>query len=138
VVAALLVGAGVGFAAGRFSGGPRPAGLAVFARAQRADDRPPSVADVPSTVVRSSTRFLGASGSTGTSVYAARANDGRVCLIAVVLADQGITSCASDAAFADSGLSLAFSASVDPTDDSGIVAAQELRPTWTPEGRLTF
>lgn len=138
VVAALLVGAGAGYAAGRFSHAPTPAAFGVFSRAQRADDRPPSIADLPAVVSRASTRLLGSSTTSGTSVYAARASDGRVCLLAVVLAERVIGSCATDAAFADSGLSLTFPTTVDPTDDSGVVALQELSPRWTPDGRLSF
>jgi hypothetical protein len=137
-VAPLVIGAGAGYAAGRFLHGPAPAAFAVFDRAQRADDRPPSIADLPDAVVRASTRLLGSSTASGTALYAARTRDDRVCLLAVVLAERVIGSCASDAAFADSGLSLTFPTTVDPTDDSGVPPPQELSPEWSPEGRLTF
>lgn len=138
VVAALLIGAAAGFAGGRFTARPAPAALAVFDRAQQADDLPPSIAVIPSAVLRRSTRLLGSSSPSGTSMYAARTADGRVCMLAVVLARYAAGSCTTDAAFTEAGLSLTFPASVDPQDDSGPAAPQELTPRWSPAGGLTF
>lgn len=138
VVAALLIGAGAGFIAGRFTGHATPPAFAVFDRAQLADDRPPSVAALPDAVTPGSTRLLGTSSSSGTSMYAARATGGRVCMLAVVLARYAAGTCTTDAAFAEAGLSLTFPTTVDPQDDSGPAAVQELTALWSPAGRLTF
>jgi hypothetical protein len=115
-----------------------PPALAVFDRAQRTDDLPPSVADVPRSVTRASMRYLASSTTTGVAVYAARTKDRRVCLIAIVLAARFTATCATEDGFAASGLSLAVQATVDPQNDSGFAALQEVDPTWSPTGRITF
>ncbi|GAA4755541.1 hypothetical protein GCM10025783_30900 [Amnibacterium soli] len=138
VVAAVLIGAAAGWAAGRFGAPPHAAALTVFDRAQRADDRFPTAAEPPRAVDPGSTRFIGSSSASGTSVYAARASGDRVCLLAVVLAQHVVGSCTTEGAFAEAGLELSFPTSIDPQDDSGPAPPQELTPHWTPDGRLTF
>lgn len=138
VVAALLVGGGVGFTTGRFARATAPQALGVFHRAQRADDRPPSVADVPTFITRSTLRYLDSSTTTGVAVYAARTRDERICLIAIVLAARFTATCTTDEGFAASGLSLAIQAAVDPQNDAGFAELQEVHPTWSPAGRVTF
>jgi hypothetical protein len=138
VVAAVLIGAAGGWAAGRFTAGPPSSAPTVFARAQQPDDRPPAIAELPHAVVPASTRLLGSSSASGTSMYAARTVDDRVCLLAVVLARYVVGSCTTASGFARAGLSLTFPTTVDPQDDSGPAAPQQLSPTWSPEGDLTF
>ncbi|MBW4042159.1 MAG: hypothetical protein HIU86_08530 [Acidobacteria bacterium] len=138
VVVALLVGGAAGFLAGRFPSAAEPPALAVFHRTQHADDELPSTATAPTGVLPASTRFLANSTTTGTVVYAAERSDGQVCMLAVVLASDVIASCASVAGFADSGLSLTFTATADAVSDTGIVLFQELHPRWSPTGRVTF
>jgi hypothetical protein len=137
-VAALLVGAGAGLAVGRFSRAPAPAALARFDSGQRAADRPPSSAVLPTFVVRSSYRLLGSSPSTGAFAYGARTADGRVCVIAVVLAQPSYATCTSEAAFAVAGLELSLHANADPTDDSGTVHPVEIDPRWSADGGFSF
>lgn len=138
LVAALAVGAVAGFAIGHVIGVRPAAALAVFDRAQRQDDRPPGTAPLPSITVRSSLRRLGSSATTGVEVYAMRSRDGRVCMVAVVHAVRYLETCATDAAFDVDGLSMRFEAAVDPIDDSGVSADQEIEPTWSPDGSLRF
>jgi hypothetical protein len=137
VAAALLLGAAAGFAAGRFVRPGAPA-LQVFDRAQREADRPPSSARLPDTVRRSSLREVGSASSSGTVLYAARATDGRVCLVAVVLAADAVLTCSTDTAFAEAGLSLGFEALIDPTDDSGTIRTQQISVVWRPDGAVRF
>jgi hypothetical protein len=137
-LAALLAGAGVGLAVGRFGRAPSPAALARFDAGQRTADRPPSTAVLPTFVTPSSFRLLGSSSSTGVFAYGARAPDGRVCVIAVVLAQASYAACTSEAAFAVSGLELSLRANADPTDDSGAVSPVEISPRWSPDGAFTF
>lgn len=138
LVAALAVGAVAGFAIGHVISVRPAAALAVFDRAQRQDDRPPGTAPLPSTTMRSSLRHLGSSATTGVEVYAMRSRDGRVCMVAVVHAIRYLETCATDAAFDVNGLSMRFEAAVDPIDDSGVSADQEIEPTWSPDGLLRF
>ena len=137
-VAALLVGAGAGLAVGRFSRAPAPAALARLDAGQRAADRPPSTAALPTFIVRSSYRLLGSSPSTGAFAYGARATDGRVCVVAVVLAQDAYAACTSEAAFAVAGLELSLHANADPTDDSGTVHPVEITPRWSTDGGFSF
>lgn len=137
-VAGLLVGAGTGLAVGRFGRSPTPAALARFTEAQHPADIPATSAVLPTFVIRSTYRLLGTSPSTGAFAYGARATDGRVCVIAVVLAQSSYAACTSDAAFAVSGLELSLHANADPTDDSGIAKPVEIDPHWDPDGAFHF
>jgi hypothetical protein len=138
VVAALVIGGAAGLAAGRFTRTPDAAALRVFDRSQREADRPPATAPLPSIVVRSSLREIGSAGTSGTVLYAARARDGRVCLVAVVLAAHYVSTCATDTAFAAEGLTLGFEAATDPDDDSGVLRIQQITTTWSPDGAVRF
>jgi hypothetical protein len=110
----------------------------VFDRAQRPDDRPPASAPLPDGIAASSLRLLGSSSASGTEVFAARARDGRVCLVAVVLALEFHSTCTTESAFALDGLRLAYDARVDPADLSGAVRIQEITATWSPAGAVRF
>jgi hypothetical protein len=137
-VAALLVGAAAGFSAGRLAHGAEPAALQVFDRAQREADRPPASVPSPVRVRRSTLREIGSASTSGTVLYGARATDGRICLLAVVLAADAVATCTSESAFAASGLSLGFETRVDPVDDAGPAAPQQMSVTWSPDGRVRF
>jgi hypothetical protein len=137
-LAALLIGAGAGLAVGRFGRAPTPAALGRFDVGQRQGDLPSSTAVLPTFVVRSSFRLLGASPSTGAFVYGATARDGRVCIIAVVLAESSYAACTSEAGFAVGGLGLSLHANADPTNDSGIAQPVEISPRWSPDGGFAF
>ena len=137
-IAALLIGAGSGLAVGRFGRSPTPVALDRFQERQRPGDLPQSTAVLPTLVVRSTYRLLGSSPTTGTFAYAAKAKDGRVCIVAVVLAQASYAACSSTAAFAVSGLTLSLHANADPTDDSGFVHPVEISPTWSPDGTFSF
>lgn len=136
--AALVVGLAIGLAAGLLAHARPPAALGVFDVPQQPRDVPPYVAKLPAGVPPSSLRLLGSSSTTGAFAYAARTRDGRVCLVVVVLAASATSTCASEPAFAASGLSLSLFANVDPEDDSGFVQPREIDPTWTPDGRFSF
>jgi len=135
-VAGLLLGGAAGALLVRPPG--RPAALAVFDRAQREEDRPPASAPLPDGIDPASLRLLGSSSESGTAVYAARARDGRVCLVAVVLALEFRSTCTSVDAFRVDGLRLAYDARIDPADLSGAVRVQEIAATWSPSGPLRF
>lgn len=137
-IAALLIGGASGFAVGRFGRAPAPVALARFAVRQQAADVPPSTAMLPASVIPSTYRLLGTSSSTGTFAYAAKAADGRVCLVAVLLAQAAYTSCTSEAGFAVAGLALSLHADTDPTDDSGVGKPVEIDPHWGPDGAFGF
>jgi hypothetical protein len=137
VLAALVVGALSGYTAGRFVRPGAPA-LEVFDRAQREADRPPSTAPLPSGIRRSTLREVGSAATSGTVVYAAKARDGRICAIAVVLAADYVATCSSPTAFAEAGLTLAYEAIIDPTDDSGLITTQQISLTWSPDGSVRF
>lgn len=137
VLTALAVGAAGGFAAGRFVHQPAPA-LKVFDRAQRGSDRPPPSAPLPSAVLRSSLREVGSAATSGSVVYGARTGDGRVCAVVVIAAVDYVATCSSPSAFADSGLTVAYQAIVDPTTDSERITRQRITLTWTPDGPVRF
>ena len=81
---------------------------------------------------------MGSAATSGTVVYGAKAKDGRICAVAVVVAADFVATCSSPTAFADSGLTLAYEAVVDPTTDSGEITRQQLSLTWTPDGPVRF
>jgi hypothetical protein len=137
VATALVLGAATGFAIGRFVHPDAPA-LQVFHRSQREADRPPSATHLPASIRRSSLREVGSASSSGTVLYGARATDGRVCLIAVVLVADTLVTCSTDTAFADGGLSLGFQALVDPVDDSNVIRMQQITVVWRPDGAIRF
>lgn len=136
-VAALVVGAASGYVGGRFVRPEAPA-LRVFDRPQREADRPPPTAPLPSGIRRSTLREVGSAATSGTVVYAAKARDGRICAIAVVLAADYVATCSSPTAFAEAGLTLAYEAIVDPTDDLGLSTTQRIALTWSPDGPVRF
>ncbi|GAA2750259.1 hypothetical protein [Amnibacterium kyonggiense] len=137
-LAALIVGAVLGFAVARSAAAPTSSALAVFDSVQRAQDVPPATADLPPVAARSGYRLLGSSPTTGAYAYGVRRSDGDVCLVVVVLATSTYSTCTSAAAFALGGLTLGFQADVDPTDDSGVVQPVGIHPSWAPDGGFSF
>jgi hypothetical protein len=137
-IAALLVGGAAGLVVGRSGIASRPAALEVFDRGQREADRPPASVTIPESVRPDTLRQLGAASSSGTVLYGAMTHEGRICLLAIVLAVDYVVTCSTEAAFAASGLTLGFEARVDPVDDSPVVPVQQLSSTWSPDGRVHF
>jgi hypothetical protein len=132
-----------GFVLGRSAGASAPQPTPT-ARAYRVLERPQETPDrIPATVrprfVRaSSTRLLATYGSIGTEVYGARADDGRLCLLVVVLGAKPTGTCTTESGFTTAGLFVAFTAGADPVNDSGLRPSDQIGLLWMADGTLTI
>lgn len=141
---ALMVGVAIGgLAFGSTPRAPHPTAtvraLRVFERAQRpALDVPREADAVPSILDPGSVRRLRDFSSVGTTFYAARTEDGRICVFVLVLAAPSPPACTSREAFGEGGLTLIVRASADPVDDSGTRPVDELDLSWNPDDTVSI
>ncbi|MDH2443261.1 hypothetical protein QDR37_04805 [Amnibacterium sp. CER49] len=146
---ALTVLAGIsllaaGYLVGRAAERPAPPAVASTARAYRVLERPQEAPDrIPDTVrprfVRSaSTRLLATYGSIGTEVFGARADDGRLCLLVIVLGAKPTGTCTTESGFSAAGLFVEFAAGADPVNDSGLRPSDQIGLLWLADGTLTI